>query len=316
MLHLEPFRESHLGQLQSLINCHLGSVVPGWSLSTPFISSHLERNPGQYVTDPWVIERETICALERGRLLGAVHLLHLRIRTRGRRGLPGGREDRLVPGLATEPAGPLPVSYSFAESTEALLAAAVEQLAEWGAAKQYATEDLWLPVLDGVPDQWPHVADALKAVGFQPNPGAEVIVRVGPLASVLEPSKPPVTGVELRRTVSETFVRFAAMLGRDEIAFCEWSVDLSSGGEIPALTAWVEVADLWVQDDWRNRGIGSWLVKSASAWLRLGEYGRAILAVSPEQERSGATRFYEHLGWRVLTRLRRGHARTTPSAEG
>lgn len=315
-MHLEPFRESHMVQLQSLINCYLGSVVPGWSLSTPFISSHLERNPGQYVTDPWVIELKTICALERGRLLGAGHLLHYGSGPEVGGDYQGAGEIALFLAWPPSPPGRYLFPYSFAESTEALLAAAVEQLEEWGAAKQYATEDLWLPVLDGVPDQWPHVADALKAVGFQPNPGAEVIVRVGPLASVLEPSKPSVTGVELRRTVSETFVRFAAMLGRDEIAFCEWSVDLSSGGEIPALTAWVEVADLWVQDDRRNRGIGSWLVKSASAWLRLGEYGRAILAVSPEQERSGATRFYEHLGWRVLTRLRRGHARTTPSAEG
>ena len=117
------------------------------------------------------------------------------------------------------------------------------------------------------------------------------------------------------RTVSETSLRFAAMLGRDAIAFCEWSVHLLSGGEISALTARVKVEDLWVQDDWRTRGIGSWLGKSACARQRLGGCGRVILAVSFEQERSGAARYYELLGRRVLTRLQRGHARTTASAE-
>jgi len=316
LLHLEPFRESHLAQLQSLINCHLGSVVPGWALSSHFISSHLGRNPGQYVTDPWVIERRTLCALERGRLLGAVHLLRY-----GSDPEVGGdfqRAGEIAWFLAWPPSPPgrYLFPYSFAESAEALLRAALAQLDEWSVTKQYASEDLWLPALDGVPDQWPHVAEAIAAVGFQPSPEAEEIVRFGLLASVPEPSKPPVSGVDLRRRTAETFVRFSAMLGQDEIAFCEWSLDLGSGGDVQALAAWAEVADLWVKDDWRNQGLGSWLVQSASALLRRGGYERVILAVSPERERSGAARFYERLGWSVLTRLQRGHARPAVPAEG
>ncbi len=34
----------------------------------------MERDPGEYIVDPWVIERETWVAIEDDRLVAAVHL--------------------------------------------------------------------------------------------------------------------------------------------------------------------------------------------------------------------------------------------------
>jgi hypothetical protein len=73
--HVESFSPKHLPQLQALINCHLNAAVPGWSLPDAFIASRLERQPEEYVVDPWVVERATLCAVERDRVVAAAQLL-------------------------------------------------------------------------------------------------------------------------------------------------------------------------------------------------------------------------------------------------
>lgn len=70
--HLEP---PHLPQLLELVNVHLGAVVPGWALTGGFLAETLRRNYTEYITDPWVAERATLCAVEGHRVLAAAHLL-------------------------------------------------------------------------------------------------------------------------------------------------------------------------------------------------------------------------------------------------
>ena len=70
-----PFELSQLPQLRELINAHLTVMVPGWALTELFIADHLQHNPGQAITDPWVAERATLCALDGQRLVAAAHVL-------------------------------------------------------------------------------------------------------------------------------------------------------------------------------------------------------------------------------------------------
>jgi hypothetical protein len=72
---IEPFRKPHLPQLQALVNSHAGAVVPGWAVPAAYIAELLVRDPGEYVTDSWVVERVTLCAVERDRVVAAAHLL-------------------------------------------------------------------------------------------------------------------------------------------------------------------------------------------------------------------------------------------------
>jgi hypothetical protein len=65
----------HLPQLLELVNVHLGAVVPGWALTGGFLAETLQRNFAEYITDPWVAERATLCAVEGHRVLAAAHLL-------------------------------------------------------------------------------------------------------------------------------------------------------------------------------------------------------------------------------------------------
>jgi hypothetical protein len=64
--------------VQTLINAHLSALVPGWALPESYIASKLQRDPGEYVVDPWVIGRTTLCAIERQGVVAATHLLLMR----------------------------------------------------------------------------------------------------------------------------------------------------------------------------------------------------------------------------------------------
>src|SRR6185503_8804910 len=70
-----PVGSEQLPHVQALINAHTSAVVPGWGYPADFIARRLHTNPDQFITDPWVIERETLCAIERNRVMAVAHLL-------------------------------------------------------------------------------------------------------------------------------------------------------------------------------------------------------------------------------------------------
>jgi GNAT superfamily N-acetyltransferase len=294
MSHVESFRPEHLPQVRALINGHLNAAVPGWSLPEAFIASRLRREPEEYVVDPWVTRRATLCAVERDRVVAAAHL-----RCYGGHATVGdayravGEVAWLVAWPAAEQAG------------DELLAAAGEQLAAWEVRARWAATGLPVPVLSGVPDAWPHIAAALAQAGFRPTPDHAEAVYGGDLAAVPAPPAPPLAGLRLRRTVGDTTVRFAGVLDDRELGVCECDLDLTLGGARPALWRWAELANLQVEAGWRGRGIGGWLVGHAAAWLRVGGYERIVLTTSIDDEAAGSGRFYRRLGLEVLTRLER-----------
>jgi GNAT superfamily N-acetyltransferase len=194
---------------------------------------------------------------------------------------------------------------SHEQASVELLAAAQAQLAAWEVRTQWAVAGLLVPVLSGVPDAWPHIAAVLTQAGFRPTPKRAEAVYGGELASVPAPSAPPVAGLRLRRLVGDITVRFAAVLEGRELGVCECDLDLTLGGAQPALGGWAELANMQVEADWRGRGIGSWLVGHAVAWLRLGRHERMVLTTAIDDEVAGSGRFYRRLGWEVLVRLER-----------
>jgi hypothetical protein len=225
MSHVEPFRPEHLPQLRALINCHLNAAVPGWSLPEAFIASRLERDPEEFVVDPWVVQRATLCVVERDRVVAAAQLL--------RYGDDAEVSDahRAVGEIAWLVAWP-----PYKQASVELLAAAQAQLAAWAVRAQWAAGGLLVPVLSGVPDAWPHIAAVLAQAGFRPTPERAEAVYGGELARVpAPPSTPPIPGVRLRRVVGETTVRFVAVLDDRELGVCECDLDLTLGGARPAL---------------------------------------------------------------------------------
>ena len=72
---VRPFRRADREQLTMLVNAHVQAVVPGVLVSVNTVLSQLERDPGEFIVDPWVAERATLVAEQRGRVVAAAHLL-------------------------------------------------------------------------------------------------------------------------------------------------------------------------------------------------------------------------------------------------
>jgi len=75
LLQVRPFKRNDREQLTALVNAHVQAVIPGFSVSVNTVLSQLEREPGEFIVDPWVIERFTLVAEQRGRIVAAAHLL-------------------------------------------------------------------------------------------------------------------------------------------------------------------------------------------------------------------------------------------------
>jgi GNAT superfamily N-acetyltransferase len=287
-----PFESRYLLALQRLVNVHLSAAVPGWSLSAEYLAQHLQYDDTEGITEPWVTERSTLLAVDRGQLLAAGRLLRY---GDGPDVSDSYRGVGTISWLVARPDRP--------DSAAALLKAADEQFATWNVSRVYGW-DTGLPVyaLWGVPDCWPHVAAALRAAGYQPDPPLRrEALYGGPLSGIPKPGEAPIAGLTLRRTSGELDgPRFAALLDGQELGFCEWNVDLSRGGLLPAMRGWACLQNLMVEQDWRNRGIGRWIVQHGVAWARLASCDRVIVSVADENEEAGAGRFYRRFGWEVF----------------
>src|SRR5687768_9309308 len=160
MTSIELFQPAHLPQVQALVNAHLSALVPGWALPEAYIASHQQRDPGEYVVDPWVTARVTLCAIERQRVVAVAHLL------------------RYGSGVEVSPAfrniGEIAWLLAWPEATDhaaAVLKAASDQFVRWGVSEAWALETC-LPAgpFAGLPDAWPHIAAALIGAGYRRNP--------------------------------------------------------------------------------------------------------------------------------------------------
>ena len=97
---IRPFRRSDRDQLTRLVNAHVEAVLPGVTVSPNTVLSQLEREPGEYVVDPWVAQRLTLVAVLHERVVGGRAPAALRRRRAGRVRLPRCGRDPLATGLA------------------------------------------------------------------------------------------------------------------------------------------------------------------------------------------------------------------------
>ncbi len=294
-MRVQSFEPPYLPQLLELVNLHLGAVVPGWALSGAFLAEHLERDRTEPLTDPWVEERATLCAVDGGsRLLAAAHLLRY---GEGREVGGGYRGAGEIDWLVALP--------GRGDAATRVLSAARERLANWKVRKEYG----WisgLPTIPmiGVPESWPHVAATLEAAGYRPDPRhRREALYGGRLDGVPAPTgEPPVDGLTVLQTAGPHGTRFSAVAGDEEVGFCEVVPDLTRDGLLPALDGWAELHEIRVREHWRDRRIGSHLLRRAVAWLRLGGCDRIVLNVAAPDEAAGAGRFYRRFGWDVFVR--------------
>jgi GNAT superfamily N-acetyltransferase len=293
---IRPFRRSDRDQLTDLVNAHVEAVLPGVSVSPNAVLGQLEREPDEIVVDPWVATRHTLVAVQRDRLVAAVHLRTF------------ADEERVAPDHRG--AGEflwLLFWPGCDEAADAIAAAAIAALHGEGARRIHGDGSLPAPATYGIPDVWPHVAAALRRAGFMPGRRTEAIL-VADVAALPRPGDPPAAGLELHIALGGRGTRFSAVLDGAVVGIHEVQTDLTAGGTRSRLAGWADVWELHVDAAHRRRGIGTWLVGHAADRLRLARADRLLGYTTPGED-AGELPFLLRMGFRELTRTTRGWIR-------
>jgi GNAT superfamily N-acetyltransferase len=273
-IEVRPFRRADRQQLTDLVNGHAAAVVPGLGVSVAAVLNELERQPGEFIVDPWVSERLTLVAEQNERVVAAAHLL--RYAGEERVG-PPYRTAGEISWLLFWPEGPRISSAYWTDATtaaEKLMAACIGQLEDWGVTSQSASGDLPVPGVYGVPEQWPHVRALYERAGFSYD-GHTELVFLAAVEDLCRPDDPPIAGLRLRRSVGLNGTRLSAVLAEEVIGYIE--VELRDEGERVARNGgWADIGNLCVAEQHRRRGVASWLLGRAAEWLRLAHVDRLL----------------------------------------
>jgi GNAT superfamily N-acetyltransferase len=273
------------------------------SVSVNQLLSQLEREPGEFIVDPWVVERTTLVAVQRQRIAAAAHLLRYGTSP------AVGESYRNAGEIRWFVCWPNARCWSdAADAGDVLLRASVAQLDRWRTTRQLADGSLPAPGIYGIPAQWPHIESAFGRAGFEHQGRIEIIFLRdlrGPIGD--RPPSPP--GLSIRRSLGGNGTRLTALLHDEEVGFIEVET-LADAERLPRSGGWADVGNLFVHEGHRRHGVGRWLVGEATEWLRLAHVDRLIAYAVPEEEAELA--LYTASGFVELTRTKRGWLRTSP----
>lgn len=293
---VRPFRRADRDQLTDLINTHVAAVVPGVSVSVNTVLSALERQPDEFITDPWVGERVTLVAEQRDHIVAAAHLLRYRADDEvGADYRDIGEIDWFVchPQASFRP--------DSDAAAELLMHACLARLARWEVRARYASGELPAPAVYGLPRAWPHIRAVYERAGFRHIGGTEVILiaRVADL-----PPHEPRPGDTVERTVGECGTRFTAYADGHALGFIEVDTALSRPERHTRGTGLADIGNLHIDPAAHGQGLEHRLLGQAADWLRLCGVDR-LLAYESADDRT-TTDHLTSAGFRELTRTDRG----------
>jgi hypothetical protein len=150
------------------------------------VLSELERQPGEFIVDPWVSERATLVAEQCDRVAAAAHLLRYYADKRAGMAYRGSGEIRWLVFWPEAPAGN-PYWPDATQGAQELIAACIGQLERWGVSGQSADGDLPVRGVYGVPEQWPHIRSLYQRAGFT-HTGHTEVVYLTEVASLPRPA--------------------------------------------------------------------------------------------------------------------------------
>jgi GNAT superfamily N-acetyltransferase len=286
---LRPFAPDDLSPLTDLVNVHVASATPGFTVPAAWLAAR----HGLGVSAAMAAEsRETWVAHDDGLLLGAAHLV---------RHVDSGAAEPDLRGRAE--LSWLVVRPTAVDAGRALLAHALGLLGD-GAAVLAAVNGL-APGARGASDAWPHLRGLLREVGLEPT--VRELLYAGPVpGSGAMPV--PLPGLDVLRQIADRGVAFHAVLDDEQIA--TFTVDLPDPGLLPGLGRWARVTGMSVDLAHQRRGIGARLVRYASAWLRLAGRDRIFAVVADDERHLGD--FWRTLGLGMMSRIGRAYEPVDP----
>jgi GNAT superfamily N-acetyltransferase len=312
-IEVRPFRRGDREQLTDLINAHAQAVVPGVRASVNTVLSQLERDPGEFITDPWVMQRLTLVAQQKDRVAAAAHLLRYHADERAGESYRGLAEIRWFVFWPQAPEG----NEYWSDATQAaaqLMAACLRQFGQWHATSYGADGDLPVLGVYGVPEQWPHLRELYHRSGFV-HDGHTEVVYLARVDQLPRQEAPPLAGLRVARSVGINGTRFAAILHQSAVGYIE--VEIAAETERhPRQGGWADIGNLHVLPDYQRRGIATWLLGQAADWLALAGVDRLLdysLLDGPDetgQDYTAYRAFNAKVGFTELTRTARGWTRT------
>jgi GNAT superfamily N-acetyltransferase len=301
MVEVRSFARHDREQLTRLVNAHIATATPGGSIPSATLLSQLEHPLGEHIIGPWVTDLATFVAVQRDRIVGAAHL---RRYADDQRASDGYRNTGELVWLLCWP--------EHLDAGRAVRDAALAHLSRWGVRVYYGDGSLPAPGVYGVSDSWPHVRVLYEEAGFDPSGGQVEIVYAGTIDSLAVPGGPPVRGVTVQRRLGPLGTAFNAVLDGEVVGTYEIDDDLTRGGANLAFSGWADECNHWVRQDLRGKGIGSWLVGHAGAWLRLGGTSRLLAYAIENEHVDRCTRHYARCGLMPVNRTVRGWRRDAP----
>jgi GNAT superfamily N-acetyltransferase len=256
-----------------------------------------------------VSERVTLVAEQASRVAAAAHLLRYFPDERAGAHFRDTGEICWLIFWPQAPAGN-PCWPDATAAAEALMAACAAQFGRWGVSRQYASGDLPVPGVYGVPEQWPHVAGLYQQAGFR-HTGHREVVYLTRVEDLPAPASPPLGDLEVRRSVGINGVRLSAVLGPEVTGYIEIEI-LDEGERLSRHGGWADIGNLHVAPPYQRQGVGTWLLGQAAGWLRLAEVSRLLTYAWQEgtdpggQDYDGYRAFLAATGFRELTRTARG----------
>ncbi|CAM5658583.1 hypothetical protein SAFG77S_04380 [Streptomyces afghaniensis] len=295
-LEVRPFRRADRDQLTDLVNMHVAAVVPGVSVSVNTVLSDLERQPGEFITDPWVAERTTLVAEQREYVVAAAHLL------RYRADAEVGESCRDAAEINWFVCRPAASFWPDAEqAADLLMRACLAQFARWNARVRYADGALPAPLVYGLPRNWPHVRAVYERAGFR-HVGDTEVVLIARVADLPQPEPRP--GVTVERTLGECGTRFTARADARALGFVEIDTALARPERHARAAGLADIGNLHIDPAQYGTGLEHWLLAQAADWLRLCGVDRLVA-----YESAADSIMLGHLtgaGFRELTRTDRG----------
>lgn len=313
-IQVRPFHRRDRQQLTDLVNAHAAAVVPGMGVSVSTMLSELERQPGEFIVDPWVSERATLVAEQQDRVAAAAHLLRYYTDERAGEAYRGSGEIHWLLFWPEAPAGN-PYWPDATEAAEELIAACIGQLEQWGVSRLGADGELPVPGVYGVPEQWPHIRALYQRAGFT-HTGHTEVVYLAQVAGLLYLAEPPVAGLSVRRSLGMNGTRLSGVLGEEVIGYIEVET-FEQGERLSRHGGWADIGNLHITEQHRRRGVATWLLGQAADWLRLAQVERLLDYAWLEgqdatgQDYTGYRAFLAASGFGELTRTKRGWTRTS-----
>lgn len=284
-VHIRSFERADRDQLAVLVNAHLAVALPGTSIPVQALLSSLEREPGEFIVDPWVAERVTLVAERRGRVVAAAQLLRY--------------SDDAGVGTHYRNAGEIrwlvcwPDAPFWTDSQadgEELGRVALARIARWGVSRAYADGALPRPGVYGVPECWPHIRAIYDVLGFVPERHELVL-----LATIDDlPRRLPDDG--MRRSLGINGTRFTAS---DDAGYIEIDTSLEGSQRLSAGSGTADIGNLEVRADRRRQGVGRRLLAAAADWAFLAGIDRVLAYAEPTENE--LVDFLRANGFRDLT---------------